>query len=231
MTSLLAQYNDEDSKAEEKKPLAKIGDQLELGKRLAAMITVRTKDGSEEVPILPLAVKLFVEQSVNLVRKGHPLKELPRSLPGTYYRYLEGLNPKGGTVTNAMKDEEMLKAAKVLGRLALEDDFIPKEFSKEVATDRLRVAGWPDAQKLTPIQRLLDNGVIIEKTVLALRRLRFVLDPIAESLAAAAWTEECGNNPTRWDDLERKSETASGFQVALRLVKQKYASRLKWGRV
>jgi hypothetical protein len=230
MTSRLAQYV-EDSEPSQKIPFPSIQDQLRLGERLATLITVRTREANEEVPILPLVVKLFVEQSIELVRKGRPLVELPRSLPDTYFRYLDGLNPKAATSDNAMSDEDMLRAAKLLGRLALENDFIPKEFPKESARGRLIAAGWANPERLDPIQRPLDNGLIIEKTVVAVRVLRFVLDPIAEFLAAASWSEECGNDPTRWDDLESKCQAASGFQLALRLVKQEYSSQLGWNKV
>jgi hypothetical protein len=128
MTSLLTQYADQTPPGE-RQALATINEQLELGKRLAALIQVRGKR-DHEVPILPLPVRIFVDEAVRLVREGRSLDELPPSLPEAYFRYLEQINPKTVGARNAMTDEAMLKASKLLGKLATESDFIPKEFSE-----------------------------------------------------------------------------------------------------
>lgn len=225
MTSLLRQHKEQEESGKE--PFASLEDQLALGKRLAALIRVRGIDGNpQDVPILPLPVKIFVDNAIVLIRQGRFPKDLPSTLPDVYFRYLEQINPKSPAISHAMTDEEMLRAAKLLGKLALEHDFIPKEFSKEIARERLRAAGWTNPEKLDPIQRLLDNGVIIEKkAVLAIHRMRFALDPIAEFLAAAAWTEECSNNQL-WNDLEQRSIAAPGFHTALQLIVQNYPTQL-----
>ncbi|HKV40084.1 MAG TPA: hypothetical protein VJX67_12795, partial [Blastocatellia bacterium] len=89
-------------------------------------------------------------------------------------------------------------------------DFIPKEFSQDTARERLQAAGWIDPDKLDPLQRLIDNGVVREKTRGAFYRVRFELDPIAEFLSAAAWVEECGSNESLWADLFSRIDAQDG---------------------
>ena len=84
MTSLLTRYADETPPGG-RRALATINEQLELGKRLAALIRVRGKR-DQEVPILPLPVRIFVDEAVRLVREGRSLDELPPSLPEAYFR-------------------------------------------------------------------------------------------------------------------------------------------------
>jgi hypothetical protein len=185
----------------------------------------------QEFPILPAPVRIFVDEALRLIRDGRSFDDLPHSLPEAYFRYLEQVNPKTPGARNRMKDEAMLEVAKLLGRLAVESDFVPKEFSKDSARDRLRAAGWTDTDELDPIQRLLDSGVLTEKKTGGYYALRFELDPIAEFLAAAAWAKECGSNAGLWADLKRKSAAASGFQIALSLTLQTYTPKLDWDKL
>jgi hypothetical protein len=53
-----------------------------LGDRLATLISVRTEKGEEDIPLVPLPVKLFVEQAVQIVREGKDLDE-PAICDGT----------------------------------------------------------------------------------------------------------------------------------------------------
>jgi hypothetical protein len=62
--------------------------------------------------------------------------------------------------------------------------------------------------------------------------LRFVVDPIAESMAAIAWAKDCGSDAGRWNDLinevRSKGEGASGFLIALRLTWEVYRKQFNW---
>jgi len=60
-------------------PLSSIEEQLKLGGRLAALIQLQTGEGQRDVPLLPLPVRLFVEEAVRLVRAGKGLDDLPIS--------------------------------------------------------------------------------------------------------------------------------------------------------
>ena len=159
-------------------------DQLALGQRLAQLF--RTTQAGEEngTAILPLPVRLFVEESIRLLNLGRSLDELPVSLPDVYLRYVERVNPEDPTVKNFMTNEDLLRAAMAIAKLALGDDFSPKEFFKDDARETLKQNGWTDQTKRPP-SKLVDNGILLEKIVVGHPRMRFVLDPVAENLAAS----------------------------------------------
>jgi len=228
MTSLLATPKDkkDQSKSEENGPLATMTGQLELGQRLALLI--RTPDRKHEIPMLPLPVRLFVEQAVDYLSTGRPLDDLPTSLPEVYVQYLRQINPKIGPATNLISDEDMLRSAKALGKLALQPNFVPKEFSTESARDTLKGVGWTNFDHAGPIERLKANGVLFQKQIGAYSRLRFVLDPIAESMGAFAYAEECGAEEESWKRVLEASAAAPGFQIALKLIRQAYGKELEW---
>jgi photosystem II stability/assembly factor-like uncharacterized protein len=229
MTSILAEYAQQ-STSGVPHAFDTIERQLDLGHRLAALIQVRGAQ-DDEIPILPLTVRVFVDEAVRLIREGRPLDELPRSLPEAYFRSLEKVNPKTPGAKNAMTDEAMLRAAKLLGKLATGSDFIPKEFSMQSARESLRAAGWTDPEKLDPVQRLIDNGVLVEKKRGGFHVLRFELDPIAEFLSAAAWAEQCGSRISDWQDLKKRSASAPGFQIALRLTLADMNLGIEWDKI
>jgi photosystem II stability/assembly factor-like uncharacterized protein len=195
-----------------------VKEQLALGDKLATLYEASSSGDGKDAPILPLPVRLFVEEAKRLIRNGRTLDELPLSVPEVYSRYLEQVNPEEPAVPNFMTHAEMLRAALILAKLALSGDFIPKEFFPDEAAAKLREAGWTDPQKLDPVRRLLDNGILIEKGPLVSRRLRFVLDPIADSLAAVAHVRECKGDPACLDKLRADAAKAPGFLAAVDLA-------------
>jgi len=126
----------------------------------------------------------------------------------------------------------MLRAAEALGRLALESNFVPKEFARSVARERLAAYGWNEPEKLDPLQRLLDNGVLLQREAGIEGLLRFVLDPIAEMLAAIAWARELAKSPANCEKLIEalgsRKETGAGFRVAFHLVYHTYGKLYGW---
>jgi hypothetical protein len=202
-----------------------IDDQLALGKKLAALYRTASRADGSQAPILPLPVRLFVEEAKRIIREGRSLDGLPLSVPEVYSRYLEQVNPEEPSLPDFMTHPEMLRAALILAKLALAGDFIPKEFHPHEAAVRLKEAGWADAQKLDPVRRLLNNGILIEKGPLVSRRLRFVLDPIADSLAAVAYLREYGNDPALVDKLRADAARAPGFLAAIDLASRDYPNK------
>jgi hypothetical protein len=225
MTSLLSVFLAEDGGL---RGFSNVQEQLKLGERLAALIG-RTNKGEEDISLIPLPVRLFVEQAVQLVRDGKGLNELPVSLPEVYFRHLRMVNPQDPTVTHFTDNDRMLKIAKVLGKVALGKDYIPREFSRQEAIGALQDAGESVSANFDPIERLKLNGVLIEKQRMYVL-LRFALDPIAEFLAAAAYAEDCGPDSRKWETLLSESELAPGFQSALKLVRQAFAEHGGWAR-
>jgi hypothetical protein len=94
--TLIIKYYFQNREESEARPFSTIKEQLELGNRLADLITVRTGIGenSREIPMLPLPVVLFISDAVSLVKQGRSLEDLPKSLPDVYAKYLRRINPK-----------------------------------------------------------------------------------------------------------------------------------------
>src|SRR5688500_11010334 len=118
----------------------------------------------------------------------------------------------------------MLKIAKVLGKRALQANFVPKGFSRAAALTAMHTIGESVTSNCDPIERLKGNGILIEKEGGPHTQLRFALDPIAEFLAAAAYNEDCSTDQEEWTRLLEQSKHSAGFQVALKLVRQAYSA-------
>jgi hypothetical protein len=134
--------------------------------------------------------------------------------PGLADIVLETVRPQ---LPNFMTNPEMSKAAMLLAKLALGDNFIPKEFFRDDATALLKENGWGDPQKLDPVQRLIDNGILKEWTAGGFSRLRFVLDPIGENLAAAHYVRTCRRDAECMNKLKDDAAKAPGFLAAVEL--------------
>ena len=180
----------------ENKPFATIQSQLELGRRLADLITVRIGAGDHvrEIPVLPLPVILFVSSAIDLITSMRSLDEVPKSLPSIYSDYLRRINPKTTGVANAMSDADMLEAAKALAKFAIGSNYIPKEFTREQGTECVRSKVPVLAPQIDALQRLTDNGVLMFKWLGATATYRFALDPVAEFLAVEAHFDACDND-------------------------------------
>jgi len=202
-------------------PLSSMDEQLALGHRLRDLFQATRAGSANPAPIVPLPVRLFVEDARRLIRAGLPLDELPLSIPDVYFRYLEQVNPNQPPnqppVPNFMTNPEMLKAAMLLAKLALGDNFIPKEFFRDDASELLKENGWAEPHKLDPVQRLIDNGILKEWTGGGFSRLRFVLDPIAENLAAAHYVRACRRDAKCLEKLKNDAAKAPGFLAAVEL--------------
>jgi hypothetical protein len=209
MTSLLKPNPVENEEVGARLSLS-VDDQLALGKRLASLYKTSVNADGSEAPILPLPVRLFVEEAKRIIHAGLPLDAMPLSVPEVYSRYLEQVNPEEPSLPNFMAPTEMLRAATILAKLALSSNFIPKEFDAVAAATELRKGGWTDPQKLDPVRRLVDNGILVERGPLVSRRLRFALDPIADSLAAIAHVRECGIDTACLDSLRAECGQCSG---------------------
>ena len=151
---------------------------MDLGTKLVNLIEVRTTtgDGAKEVPILPLPVVLFVSDAVALVQQGRSLDELPQSLPDVYANYLRRINPKLPGMANCMGDEDMLRAAKALARLAVGTITFPKEFEHEDGLESLKTDA-PNLHAAVSLLRLVANGVLVSREGMT-TFLRFALDPV-----------------------------------------------------
>lgn len=195
---------------------SRLADQVDLATRLARMI----RHGDRDVPLTPLLVWLFVSRAVELVESGRSLDQLPASVPEAYFEYLCMVNPDDSTSEHHLENERMLVAARALARLALGENYVPKDVPKERARGALRARGFTEAPD--PIERLARNGVIVERSYGGRSLLSFALDPVAEYLAADDALEEAGDRVEDLDALlasvRAKGASAAGFLVALELT-------------
>lgn len=208
-------------------PFADMKSQLDLASRFASVIRLQ----ETSVQVTPLLVKLYVDKALRLRRADAPLDTLPNSIPEMYYEFLEEVNPDDSDAPNYLPHEEMFRTVELLGRLSLENDFVPKEFLKSRARHVFKEQNRDNAG-IDAIQRLVDNNVLQESPAGSEIFVRFTFDPVAEFVAAMAWAKECGSNIGRWTTLYERIETqgshAVGFGEALRLVSQAYGDRFGW---
>jgi GTPase SAR1 family protein len=235
LTTLLKSYLGEtiEAKSEENRPFSTIGEQLELGKRLADLIRIkkRSEKGDlveEDVPLIPLHVRLFVEQAVGLIQKGKGLEDMPLSLPEIFAENLRQVNPVDSSTPNFMNESTMLKIAKILAKLSLRDTYIPKEITRTLAEQAIQSEGISVSDGNDPLKRLHGNGVLTQRPQGAEMLYRYFLDPMAEYIGAEAFGDECGADPKKWKDLFEKSKNAPGFQIALQLTRQAYGFSRGW---
>ena len=200
-------------------------EQLDLGGRLAKLFLAGETEGESSSGLFPLPVRLFVEESLELLQKGKSFDDLPVSLTDVYLRYVERVNPTDREVDNFIPGESYLHASMLVAMMALRGNFVPKEITKMDAGKMLAEAGYPPAREYDPLQRMLDNGLLIEKVTLGQRRVRFALDPVAEHLGAAWLIAKHDGN-----EVALKAEFAgaclpTGFGAALKLARDAWCNR------
>ena len=166
--------------------------------------------------MVPLPVRLFVEQAVRLIQDNKSLSDLPVSLPDIYFRHLRQINPSDSSTENFLGVDRMIRVAKILAKLAIAKDYVPKGFLRSEAVAKLEMAGEPVNMSVDPIIRLQMNGVLLEKVGGIDIHLRFALDPIAEFLAAALFAEDCGADADKWDAIFAESSQSSWISSRLK---------------
>src|SRR5208283_3463085 len=117
-------------------------------------------------------------------------------------------------------DEDLLRAAKALARLAVGSDHIPKEFTRADGLKCLKTDAPDLPAGVDPLRRLVDNGVLLSREIGATTSLRFALDPVAEFLAAEAHFDKCEGEESCLEKLLADSRNAQGFHNAVLLTMQ-----------
>jgi hypothetical protein len=209
------------SQGDQQTAFAHLKDQLLLASKVARLIPTTL----EESVVTPLLVTLFIEEAARLTIAD--LDNISRTIPDVYFNYLRRVNPQDATAADHLPNDLMQPIAAALARAALEKDFTPRELRKSRAR---RILQTFDTKGTDCIHRLTVNGVIRETTVGLDSSLRFVLDPMAEFLAAWAFAEECGDNEYLWSILWNKvmSSKAPGFKMALFLVHKTFGRSCNW---
>jgi len=165
--------------------------------------------------ITPLLVELFVANAAALREKGRRIDELPPSFPEAVLEFVRRLNPKPSASHDGVPDELVVDAALAVARSCMEPDFVPHDVESEgveVVLDSRRLRG----DGLDPLARLIENGLLERRERAGTRSVRFVLDPVAEYLAAIDHCRELRADGDAWRELLRKLKATSGYPESIR---------------
>lgn len=207
--------------------------QIKLGEKLSRLFIFKGKD----VPIIPILLRLAIDRALQFAEMNpgnnnidQLLKSIPDSIPDVYFDYLNRVNPQG-EVPNRISNDDMRKAAELIAQLSLGSDFIPKDVRLEDAVDLLKEKKMAN-DNINPIQRLIDNGILIRREYAGEAFVRFFQDPLSEYLSSIWWAKKCGANKEEWEKLYKKigelGDKALGFKEALEVVQSTYATKFGW---
>lgn len=208
----------------------RLADQARLVESLSRQITV----GNQELAITPLLVRVFVAQAIELARARGvmALRELPASVPEAYFAYIEQLDaakhtagPESGNVRELIRRAAVLIAFAELG-----EDFRPKPVQVAHVEQALRSDPRLAGSAIDHVGRLEDNGLLVRHISGAEATVEFILDPLAECLAAFEHARLAGPDPGRWqsliDKISARGQDARGLMLALRMTHSAYGAAL-----
>jgi hypothetical protein len=165
--------------------------------------------------ITVLLAKLYAEEMIG-AKKGLPAADLPDTIPGLILRYLNELNR--AVTEDALYDRVVHHAAKVVAWECLRKTFRP-----DTATYEDILAALGDADAEAHLKYLQDRLRLVQPVPPALDRVRLILDPLAEYLAAAHVVSVNAGDENAWRqflaDADGKTgapDTISGFLLAIR---------------
>lgn len=201
-----------------------LSSQLDLQRRFADQITV----AGREMPVTPLLVKIFVDEAIALGRQKRSINELPRSVPEAYFGYIEQLAASRSDKPSSSRAQISMTTRVAIGaaRVELGDDYRPKEIHKSALMTVLQLKGdtfigarFDQDTLATQIALLVSDGLLIEGGTRSEPTLKFILDPLAECLAAYSHVRECGSDAVLWDALVRRLVALgpSGFLAAIQM--------------
>ena len=146
--------------------------------------------------ITPLLAKLYAEAVVGFFKSSHPFSELPRNIPELMLAYLNELNRTRST--GAFSDSVVHAAAKRIAWACIEDTFRPGRAKKStlLTLEHDQVPLTEDLMAYLETKLCLLETISPSKT-----HIQFVLDPLAEYLAAMYVVEACGSREDSWDEF------------------------------
>jgi photosystem II stability/assembly factor-like uncharacterized protein len=192
--------------------------QVDLQARFVRQITV----DRHQLSVTPLLVMLFAEQAVVLGHEGRSIEELPTSVPEAYFRYIEQLDATraAGRATSSTELSALQGLAVEMARLELAEDFRPKEMSRAAAeTTLVRTGRYTQEAVAQHVGALIQNGIITEQRTGDTTTIKFILDPLAECLAAHGHAKAAGADAAAWERLVDRARGlgAEGFLQALHM--------------
>jgi hypothetical protein len=189
--------------------------------------------GPPDTPrVTPLLVTIIVAEAIEAARAHGTaaLRNLPPSVPKIYFSYVLRLDetrqdrPEApGTTWAALVG----RAATIIACAELGDDFRPKRMNDATVHGALMADPQIQATKVDFIDRFVQNGLLSRRTIGFESSVEYLLDPLAECLAAYARALQCGGSLERWNALVQHvadlGTGAQGFMAALRMNHEAYA--------
>lgn len=211
-------------------PLFKsLNNQIKLAEKISLLFTFK----NQEVPIIPILLRLLLEKVFDTRSETNidqVLERVPNSIPDVYFDYLNNVNPKTD-ITNPVPNSTMRSSAELIAKLSLDDDFVPKDIPENIITNHL-IESALFTDSILPVKRLKDNGILIVRQYAGTDFVRFIYDPLSEYLAAMWWANDCGKTKAKWDALYNRvntlPESTLAFKQALRLIHYTYWEKFYW---
>lgn len=154
--------------------------------------------------ITPLLAKLYAEALIGYCKRGRQLQELPESVPELVLEYLNQLNRIKSE--SERDDATVHAAAKKIAWACVKDNFHPGRAKKS----DLQGGGNGPVQHSGTLLYLEDKLRLIETLTPAKTHIQFVLDPLAEYLAAMYVVESCGSSNDRWSKFLETADSKTG---------------------
>ena len=156
--------------------------------------------GKRDVTVL--LAKLFIEQIIG-VKTGGNIDKFPKNIPDLILEYLNRIN--GNISGDHPENSKIHQDVKIIAWECLKQTYRPTTALKEAVVKAL---GGDDAEARL---KYLENRLCIIQTIPpSYTEIRFVLDPLAEYLAAMSVVERCGNNEQLWHDFFAQADIQQG---------------------
>jgi len=189
--------------------------------------------GNPDMPrVTPLLVAIIVAEAIDAARVHGTaaLKNLPTNVPNIYFSYVQRLDetrqdqPAARGATAGML---VGRAAGIIACTELGEDFRPKGVGDDKVHQALMADQQIEATGIDFIDRFVQNGLLSRRTIGITSSVEYLLDPLAECLAAYMHACRCGTSHELWDQLIQgvngMGAGAHGFMAALRMNHEAYA--------
>jgi photosystem II stability/assembly factor-like uncharacterized protein len=231
-TTLLSFLSDQLASFDSLQLFPRLGDQSVLVQRLARQIAL----DDDELPITPLLVRVFVTRAVELVRCYGigGLDKMPDSVPEAYFNYVERLDVGKRVVENGQSPapELLRRAAALVAYVELGGDFRPKQVALAAVEEALRAEPRLAGAGIEYVRRLEENGLLVRRVHGTEPTVEYLLDPLAECLAAFEYARLCGGSAERWaalvEQVAAKGTACNGFMLALRINQAAYRTAFRF---
>jgi hypothetical protein len=169
--------------------------------------------GARDITVL--LAKLYAEEMIS-AKKGIPAADLPDTIPALVLRYLNELNR--GVAEDRQYDRIVHRTAKLVAWVCLRKTFRPDTATYEEVLEALA-----DDRADDHLKYLQDRLRLVLPVPPAKDRVRLILDPLAEYLAAFQVVEMNAEDEEAWrqfiaeaDGKQGAPQTISGFLMAIR---------------